>query len=122
VHQTPRLDYVLHEPYQGPAGGVGDAAQSDPAEPSLLDSHGNCNQSLGFRLTAGSSGMHTTDIRFIHFNVSRQSIALRAHHRSPQLVQPGPRRLVAAEAQHALQAQRAGAGLLAGDPLRAVEG
>src|SRR5436309_6842404 len=44
VHQTPRLDGVLHERHQGLAGGVWNAAQSDATESSLLDLHGNCHK------------------------------------------------------------------------------
>ena len=41
----------------------------------------------------------------------RPAIAARAYHRAAQLVQPGPRRLIAPQAQDALESQRAGAGL-----------
>ena len=44
-----------------------------------------------------------------------EAIAARADHRPAQLVQPGPGRLVAAQTEHPLQAQRADAVLLAGD-------
>jgi hypothetical protein len=46
---------------------------------------------------------------------ARQPIAVRPNHRAPQLVQPRPRGLLAAQAQHLLQRQGAGTGLRAGD-------
>jgi hypothetical protein len=45
----------------------------------------------------------------------RQPIAVRPNHRAPPLVQPRPRGLLAAQAQHLLQRQGAGTGLRAGD-------
>jgi hypothetical protein len=51
----------------------------------------------------------------VDLHPARQPIAVRPNHRAPQLVQPRPRGLLAAQAQHLLQRQGAGTGLRAGD-------
>src|SRR5712692_7962885 len=50
-----------------------------------------------------------------YFNPATQPIPVWPDHRPPQLVQPGPGRLVAPQSQNALQAERTGTILLAGD-------
>ena len=40
------------------------------------------------------------------FDLTGERLAARPHHRTPQCVQPGPRRLVTADSHHAVQAVR----------------
>jgi hypothetical protein len=54
--------------------------------------------------------------RFLHFDHTRQPIAAWSHHGPTQLMQPSPRRFIAAQPQDALQPFRAGSVLLAGYP------
>ena len=52
----------------------------------------------------------------VHLDVARQPVPARPNHRSAELVQPRPRRLVAPQAQGSLQPQGAHPTLLVGDP------
>jgi len=52
---------------------------------------------------------------FVNFNHALQSVAIGAHHRSPELMKHRPRCLLALETHDALQPQRADAELLLGD-------
>jgi hypothetical protein len=70
-----------------------------------LDLHCHRHESLGFHLPAAAPGMHAADVRFIYLDATSQPIPSGTDHRAPQLVQPRPRRLVAAEPQFPLQAK-----------------
>ena len=66
---------------------------------------------LQSRLYARSAGrshpLPQRPIGLIDLDYARQSLPPRTHHRSPQLVHPGPRSLIAAQPENALQTQRA---------------
>ena len=62
-----------------------------------------------------SNGLFRLSLRLVHFDVVGEPVPAGPHHRPSQFVQPGPGRLVAAQAQHLLQRQRARPGLLTGD-------
>jgi hypothetical protein len=49
---------------------------------------------------------HYNQIALVNFNLARQKIAPRPHHRAPQFVQPSPGGLVLLQAQHTLQYKR----------------
>src|SRR5436305_9406639 len=78
-------------------------------------------QGLALRLPAAHSLLQTAQISFVHFHPPRQSITARSYHRSPELVQPRPRRFVAAQPQHPLQPQSTGTVFLAGQPIHGPE-
>ena len=50
----------------------------------------------------------------VHLHPPVQPIPVRSYHRTSQFMQPGPRRLITGQAQHALQPQGAGPVLLTG--------
>lgn len=106
---------AAHEGQQAVGRDVGDSAQSDPAEAAavLFCRHRDDGLAGGFpTLLAFLRG---ADIGLVHLHLAMQAVATGTDHRPPQLVQPGPRRLVAAQPQHTLQAQGAHPILLAGD-------
>ena len=77
----------------------------------LLTSHGNQRLFLG--LASAHALFDAADKRLVDLDHPGQSVAARTDHRSPQRVQPRPRGLVAPQAEHLLQADRARARLLA---------
>ena len=96
------------------AGGRGilDAAQADPARPAAIFLGGDQNQALAERTAPAFAALLAADVDFIDFDGAAEPVAPRAHHRPSQFVQPDPSRLVAAQAQHSLQAKGAHARLL----------
>ena len=89
-----------------------DATQATPAD--LLNCHGN--QHLIQLTPAPRAGLRCTPMGLVHLDVARQPVPARPNHRSAELVQPRPRRLVAPQAQGSLQPQGAHPTLLVGDP------
>ncbi len=92
---------------------VGDSAHPDPADAAAHFFGRDHNQR--FRRRRSPLRAAAAHERLVDFHPSREPIATRPHHGAPQLVQPRPRRLIAAESQDLLQRQGAGAGLGAGD-------
>ncbi len=84
---------------------IGYPTQSNPAyaTPVLLGCYNH--QCLSFRASAPFPTLFASDIRFIHFYDSCQSISAGANHGHSQLMHPCPRRSVASEPQHSLQSQ-----------------
>ena len=116
VHEAVRCDGVLNKRRQAGPGGVGDAAQPNTAQASALDLHRSGYQRLGLRLPATPARVDTAHIGFVHLDPPAEAIAARTHHGATELVEPRPRRLVAAQAQRPLQPQGAHPGLLVRDP------
>ena len=115
VHLTARLDDVVDESLEALRRRVRHAAQPNPAEPlpNILGSDDNQGFFLGSAAT--DAILEAPDVRLVHFDVAGEPVPAGPHHRPSQFVQPGPGRLVAAQAQHLLQRQRARPGLLTGD-------
>ena len=68
---------------------------------------------LCFGFSAPLSLFGAADTGFVDLDGAREAIPTGPDHRPPQLVEPCPRRLVAAEPEHPLQAQGTDAVLLA---------
>ena len=115
LHLTARLDDVVDESLEALRRRVRHAAQPNPAEPlpDILGSDDNQGFFLGSAATEAI--LEAPDVRLVHFDVAGEPVPAGPHHRPSQFVQPGPGRLVAAQAQHLLQRQRARPGLLTGD-------
>ena len=94
---------------------VSDAVQADAAHATTAFLCRHDDNGLVLGLTPGLSLFRAADVSLIDLDLTGEAIAARADHGTAQLVQPSPRRLVAAQAEHPLQAQRADAVLLAGD-------
>jgi hypothetical protein len=99
-----RLFYELH---QAVPGSVRNALHANPSDAGPIVLSGNHNQGLTLRLSAPHSLLQTTQKGFVHLHPPRQPIATRPYHRSPELVQPRPRGLIAAQPQQTLCRPRA---------------
>ena len=78
----------------------------------LLDSDGH--QHLAGCPSSTLARLDPAEEALIGLNVAVQPLTARAHHRTPVAVQHGPGRLIAAQAEHALQSQRRDVVLLRG--------
>src|SRR5215831_11707660 len=87
-----RLFYELH---QAVPGSVRNALHANPSDAGPIFLSRDHNQGLTLRLSASHSLLQTTQIGFVHLHPPRQPIATRPYHRSPELVQPRPRGLIA---------------------------
>ena len=96
-------------------GDVGHALHPDAPEPlGLRDLHRDRDERLRLSFPPGSSLLGAADVGLVDLNQPAQSFAARAHHRLAVAVQHRPCRLIGAQPQRALQAQRRDAVLLAG--------
>jgi len=121
VQETARGDGLLDKCLKAVGGGVGDPPHPDAAHSLVRFLHGDRNQGLLFGLSARHPLLDPAQVRLVDFDGTRQPIAPRPHHRPPQLVQPSPRRLVAAQPQDLLEPLGARPGLLAGHPPPSAE-
>ena len=121
VQDTARRDCALDEGLETVGRGVGDPAHPDTADSrtDLLGRDGNQGFLLG--LPTPDALLGCTEVGFVDFDRTRESVPPRAHHRSTQLVQPGPCCFVAPQPQDTLEAHCARARLLAGDPPHGAE-
>jgi hypothetical protein len=111
-----RGNHLLYKSTQAAHRGVPYLGQANSAK-SLGGLIFNDNRHQGFSLgsTPRFSRFFALHIRFIHLNATRQLISARSHHGTPQVVEPFPRRLVAAQIQYLLQSQSIGPIFLAGN-------
>src|SRR6266545_8213601 len=97
----------LDEAVQRESAGIGDTAQ--PYAPGTTAPALHSNRDLRF-LAAGASTMCSrllaAHIGFIDFYLAAEQVTTWDHHCPAQLVQPRPRRLIAAQPEQSLQAQR----------------
>ena len=93
--------------------GVGHPSQPDSADPSPAP-RPRGNDRLIFGWSAADAFFLPTDVGFIHLHTAVEPIPVGPDHRTPQLVEPTPSCLVAAQAEHLLQPQRTPSGFLAG--------
>jgi hypothetical protein len=76
---------------------------------------GDRDDRLALGAAAALARPRRTDVGLVDLDGAGEQLAAGQHHRAAQLVQPRPRGLVAAESEHALQAERADALLLVDD-------
>jgi hypothetical protein len=117
MDRAPGFDSFRQEGYQAAGRSIRKNLHADAPDacPVFLCRDGN--QGLTFGLPASDAFLQAPQIGFVYLHRSCQPVTARPHHRSPELVQPGPGRLVAAQAQHSLQTQCTGAVLLARQPV-----
>src|SRR5271157_52540 len=115
VDRSARHRGGLNEGQQACARHVLDAAKTNPADAIAILFGGDRDNGLGLGLSAALASFHTADIGLVHLYRAAERVPSGADHRPAQLVQPGPGRLVAAEAENTLQPQSADAVLLVGD-------
>jgi len=110
-HVYPRL-MVEHELRQDVSGRVGDPSHPHPAGTAVVAFHGDQDQRLAVCSAPALAGFHAAYERFIDLDHPVEQVPSETNHRPAQLVQPRPRGLIAAQAEHALQTERADALLL----------
>ena len=110
----PRLHGFLQEGQQALGGDVLNAPKADAPDttPTLFSRHRD--DGLPLDLAASLAFFRAAHIGFVGLDLADKAVAAGPHHGPPQLVQPGPGGLVAAEAEGALQPQGAHPVLLAG--------
>src|SRR3954452_398258 len=74
----------------------------------------NHNQCLVLRLPSSNRCLFGAPVGLVYLYPARQPVPPRSHHGTPQLMEPGPCRVVAPQAQHPLQPDGAGTVLLTG--------
>ena len=117
-HNAAGLDTVAHEWMQTFRRGVPNPTQPDSSDAfACFLFGGKGNQRLAFGLATTHTFFRTTpQVRLVNLDSPAEPFTARPDHGAPELVQPRPSGPVTAQAQHALQAQGAGARLLAGHP------
>jgi hypothetical protein len=114
-HGATGFKRVGDEAVQTGLGQVGDVPHSDTANTRSIFL--SCDDDYGLVLRQSSDDIFllAAPVGFIHFDRSSQTIPTWPHHGSTEFVQPCPRRHVAPQAEHLLQAHCAGSVLLAGN-------
>ncbi len=110
-----RLDRLPDKLPQALRGDVLDSAHSDAPDSVTPFLGRHDDESLRLGLPASRTLFRATHSGLVDLDVASEPLPLWPHHGPAQRVQPGPGRLVAAQAQHSLQAQGAHPILLAGD-------
>jgi hypothetical protein len=114
-HGATGFNGVGNEAMQTGLGQVGEVPQSDTTNtrPIFL----SCDDDYGLVLRQSSDDIFflAASVGFIHLDRSSQTIPAWPHHGSTEFVQPCPGRHVAPQAEHLLQAHRAGPVFLAGN-------
>ena len=107
------LNAFFHSGDQAISRCISYSAQANAARPVAFILNRNHNQRLASRSAPPLAWFFSTDVGFIHFNSSRQTVSARSYHGSSQLMQPCPSRMIAAEAQYPLQPEGTDTVLLA---------
>ena len=121
VEHAARRHRLLDERLEAVGCRVGDPTHANPADTLAVFFTSHSNQSLFLGLASTDAFLDAADEGLIDFDHARQPFAIRADHRSPELMQPRPRGFVAAQAEHLLQPDGARHRLLAGDPPHGAE-
>src|SRR5512134_3070553 len=85
-------------------GNIFDASHADAAGAPPLDLGRDHHDRLLVRLSPDNAGFPAAHVRFIDLHFTVQKVTPWLHHRPPQLVEPRPGRLVAAQTENALHA------------------
>ena len=115
-HDRSRLDGVLHERHQAVGRGIRHPPHPDAPDGTAAYLGGNDHQGLLAEVPASAARLDPADDGLVHLDLRRDPIPAGPHHRAAELVQPRPGRAVTAQTEDALQAQGAGAVLLANHP------
>ena len=112
---TAACDVVEDEVGQDVLAGVGDPLHPSAAGAAVAVLDGDHDERLAGCATPPAPRFDAADQRLVDLDGTVEQLAAGTDHRAAQLVQPRPCGLVAAESEHALQAQRADAVLLVDD-------
>src|SRR5258706_1485634 len=115
LNSSPRLNGFTHRWLQAGSGSIINSCEANSANLSSISLSSDQNQCFASSPTPSLARVWCPDEGLIDFNGPSQTISTRPHHCSPQLMQPGPSRAVAAQAQHPLHAQCTRTRFLIGD-------
>lgn len=110
------FDNLVDERDKAIAGHVGNSAHPNSSE-ALGRKNFNCYNYdlLAFATTSSLTPMVTTaNVGLVNLNISAKSLSIRAHHGTPQFVQPCPCSLITPQTKNTFQPQSTRAVLLAG--------
>src|ERR1700716_3964007 len=113
MHRAARFDGLLQEGHEAIGGCVLNALHANSADAPPLFLRSDCYQGFALSLSPSNSLFQASQVGLVYFDPPCQPVSARPNHRSPELVQPGPGRLVAAKPQHPLQSEGTGPVLLA---------
>src|SRR5262249_15130944 len=111
-----RRDGLLYERQNAVGRGIADSCESDPAHSLVADLDRDHDERLLPDVPLAAAFFDTAEEELVDLDRSNQLVATRTHHRPAQLVEPCPRRAVAAEAENPLQSLSTGSVLLARHP------
>lgn len=106
----------FHKRMQTMRRGILNSLHSSPTDFSPILLCCNNYQRVLLRFSTTCTFFQASNIGFIHFDPPRKSVTSGSDHRSPQLVQPSPRSLIATQFKNPLQTQSACTILLSGYP------
>ncbi len=109
------LHVIEHEVGQDVLGGVRDALHPHSSGAAVAGFYGDRDQGFAVGAAPAPARFDAADDRLVDLDRAREQFAAGADHRAPELVKPRPRGLIAAQAQDALQPERADALLLIDD-------
>lgn len=103
---TALLDRLPDEARQAVARPISDPLQANASNPFAANLSGHDHPRFVSEVPTLSALFEPADTRLVDFDLTGERLAARPHPRTPQCVQPGPRRLVTADSHHAVQAVR----------------
>lgn len=116
MNEAASLNRLFDERFQTARRSILDSSHPYSACGSSIFLHCNRYQGLFFRLAPSKPLFRAAYVSFVHLDSTRQPVASRTHHGTPQFVQPRPRCSVATQTQNLLHAQGAGSCFERGDP------
>jgi len=115
------LDRLPDEGRQAVARPSSDPLHANASNPFAANLGGNDHHRLVSEVPTPSALFDPADKRLVDLDLTGERLAAWPHHRTPPFVQPGPRRLLAADSQYVVQANGTGPVLLPDDPPHRVE-
>lgn len=103
---APRFHTFLYSPLQAMSRRIRYTPEPNPSDIAFFNLYHNNDQRLTRCSSTPLPWFFTTHVYLIYLNRSRQTISSRSHHRAPELVQPRPCSLIAAQIKNTLQSQR----------------
>ena len=114
-HDATRLNHVSDEAVQAGFGQIGNASQTNTADPFPVFFSGDDDYGLVLSQPSDNARFLTAPVGFVHLNCTTQPITTGSHHSSTKFVQPCPRRHIAPQTKHLLQTYGTRSVLLTGN-------
>ena len=120
-HSASGLDGCENEPFQARCRSVRQAFQANAPDSVPVLLRGDRNDGLAAEAAPERPFVLPSHVGLVHFHDPAQAVATRTDHGAAQLVQPGPRGPLLAQAEHPLQPERTGTILLRRHPPHRLE-